>query len=97
MGFLFFVVSNGECTPTRFKDRSSNRLANVAHALEVSPGNFSRLVNGKISLSSDMAVRLSKVLGLEPLTWMRMQADHDVWNAQQDNDHAELKRLAAEV
>ena len=72
-------------------------LTDVANALEVSPGNFSRLVNGKIALSSDMAVRLSRVLGLEPLTWMRMQADHDIWNAQQTNDHAELKRLAVKV
>lgn len=87
----------GEVIQGLFIEPNEWTLTDVAKALDVSSGNLSRLVNGKISLSSDMAVRLSKVLGLEPLTWMRMQADHDVWNAQQKNDHAKLKRLVVEV
>lgn len=87
----------GEVIQGLFIEPSNLTLTDVAKALNVSPSNFSRLINGKIALSSDIAVRLSRVLGLEPLTWIRMQADYDVWHAQQQNDHAELKRLVVEA
>jgi len=73
----------GEIIQGLFIEPNNLTLTDVAKALNVSPSNFSRLINGKIALSSDMAIRLSRVLGLEPLTWMRMQADYDIWNAQQ--------------
>ncbi|WP_299413602.1 HigA family addiction module antitoxin [Acaryochloris sp. IP29b_bin.148] len=87
----------GEVIQGLFIKPNDLTLTDVAKALNVSPSNFSRLINGKIALSSDMAVRLSRVLGLEPLTWMRMQADYDIWNVQQQDDHAELKRLVGEA
>ena len=50
--------------------------AEVAGALEINPGTFSRLLNGKAALSPELALRLSKVLGRTPESWMQMQTHH---------------------
>ena len=52
------------------------KAAEVAEALEISPGTFSRLLNEKIDLSPEMAIKLSKVLGRTPESWMNLQANH---------------------
>ena len=52
------------------------KAVDVAEALEISPGTFSRLLNEKIDLSPEMAVKLSKVLGRTPESWMNLQANH---------------------
>jgi addiction module HigA family antidote len=51
-------------------------VTEVAGALEVSPATLSRLLNEKIDLSPAMAVKLSKVLGRTPASWMNLQASH---------------------
>ena len=51
-------------------------VTEVAGALEVSPATLSRLLNEKIDLSPEMAVKLSKVLGRTPASWMNLQANH---------------------
>jgi len=51
-------------------------VTEVAGALEVSPATLSRLLNEKIDLSPEMAVKLSKVLGRTPAGWMNLQANH---------------------
>jgi antitoxin HigA-1 len=37
-----------------------------------------------------MAIRLSKVLGRSPESWLQMQANYDLWMAQQIDPHDEL-------
>jgi antitoxin HigA-1 len=44
----------------------------------------------KSAVSPDMAIRLSKVLGRSPESWLLMQANFDLWMAQQHNPHDEL-------
>lgn len=62
----------------------------IAAQLGVSPSTFARVVSGKSAISPDMAIRLSKVLGRSPESWLQMQANHDLWIAQQQNSHDEL-------
>jgi addiction module HigA family antidote len=50
--------------------------AEVAEALEINAGTFSRLLNGKAALSPELALKLSKVLGRTPESWMQMQTNH---------------------
>ena len=45
----------------------------VARYLSVSRSNFNRLVNEQIDVTSEMALRLSKVLGGTAESWMRLQ------------------------
>jgi antitoxin HigA-1 len=62
----------------------------IAARLGVSPSTFARVVSGKNSVSPDMAIRLSKVLGRSPESWLQMQANYDLWMAQQIDPHDEL-------
>jgi antitoxin HigA-1 len=65
-------------------------IRTMAAQLGVSPSTFGRVVSGKNAVSPDMAIRLSKVLGRSPQSWLQMQANYDLWTAQQQNPHDEL-------
>lgn len=58
----------------------------LARKLQVSPGLISRLLNGKTDLSPAMALKLSKVLGRSPESWLLMQDNFDLWQARQEID-----------
>jgi antitoxin HigA-1 len=62
----------------------------MSERLGVSPSTFSRVVAGKNAISPDMAIRLSRVLGRSPQSWLQMQVNHDLWVANQQNPHEEL-------
>ena len=65
----------------------------LATKLKVSPSTVSRLLNAEIGLSADMALRLSAVLGRSPGSWMNMQKNYDLWQAEQSFDASELERI----
>jgi|TARA_B110000908_G_C10012380_1_gene339159 addiction module HigA family antidote len=56
----------------------SNQLA---RQLKVSPGLVSRLLNEKTDISPLMALKLSKVIGRSPESWLQMQDNCDLWLA----------------
>jgi antitoxin HigA-1 len=62
----------------------------IAARMEVSPSTFARVVAGKSAVSPDMAIRLSKVLGRSPESWLKMQINYDLWIAEQNNPHNDL-------
>lgn len=51
----------------------------VARNLKVSSSTFSRLINAKSAVSPTMALKLSKVLGRSPESWLAMQRNYDLW------------------
>jgi addiction module HigA family antidote len=53
---------------------------------------LSRVLNGKTGISADMAVRLSAALGSSAESWLHMQANYDLWQAQKA-----LKREVAKI
>jgi len=65
----------------------------VAEKLNVSPSTFSRLIKGQSNLSSDMALRLSKTLGRTPESWLIMQNNYNLWQAQQKVNLKEVEKL----
>jgi len=68
----------------------------VAAKLKVSPSTFSRLVKGQSSVSSDMALRLSKTLGRTPESWLIMQNNYNLWQAQQNINLEHVEKLTLE-
>lgn len=68
----------------------SNQLA---RQLKVSPGLVSRLLNGKTDVSPLMALKLSKVVGRSPESWLQMQDNYDLWLARQSIDLSEYNAL----
>ena len=53
---------------------------------------LSRVLNGKGGISADMAVRLSAALGGSAESWLHMQADYELWQAEKA-----LKREVAKI
>jgi addiction module HigA family antidote len=49
--------------------------------LGVSRVTLSRVLNGRASISADMAIRLSEALGTSPDLWAGMQSQYDLWQA----------------
>jgi len=68
--------------------------ARLAELLGVSRLTVSQLLNEHRALSSDMAVRLEKLLGTSAETWLRMQEALDLWEARQQPERfAAIKRI----
>ena len=53
---------------------------------------LSRVLNGKSGISADMAVRLAAALGGSAESWLHMQADYELWQAEKA-----LKREVAKI
>jgi len=65
----------------------------VAAKLKVSPSTFTRLLNGKSSITPEMAMRLSKTLGRSPESWLAMQNNYDLWQLQKRRNFDEVEKL----
>jgi addiction module HigA family antidote len=55
----------------------------LAERLGVERKAVSRLINGHVGMSSEMAVRLSKVFNTSAEVWAREQLAYDLWHAKQ--------------
>jgi len=59
-------------------------VTEAATQLGVSRVALSRVVNGRAAISADMAIRLEAwVNGPSAESWVRMQAEYDLWQARQ--------------
>lgn len=65
------VFTDTGITVTEFADR-----------LGITRVMLSRVLNGKAGISADMAVRLSAALGTSPESWLHMQANYDLSQAE---------------
>ena len=54
--------------------------------LGVAASTLSRVVKGKSAVTPEMSLRLSKVLGRSPESWLSMQDNYDLWQAKQSTD-----------
>ena len=53
----------------------------AANQLGVSRVALSRVINGRAAISADMAIRFAQWLGGSAETWLRAQAQYDLWQA----------------
>ena len=67
----------------------------VADALGVNRGTFSRLLNEKADLSPEMALRLSKVLGRSAESWLQLQVNHSLAKAMKGVAWKSARQLTA--
>jgi len=71
-------------------------VTEAARQLGVSRVQFSRFINGRAGVSADLAIRLAMWLGGNAQTWMRMQADYDLWQAEHSGrPQPKVERIAA--
>lgn len=56
-------------------------VTEAATALDVTSETLSSLLNGRMGINADMALRLEMALGTSPVMWLAMQAGYDLWLA----------------
>lgn len=85
----------GELLAGWLQDLELTVTAAASH-LGVSRVMLSRILHGHAAITADMDVRLSQALGTSPGYWLRLQTQHDLWQAQQRaKARPKLQRLAA--
>jgi len=65
----------------------------AAAALQVSRPTLSTLLNGKASLSGDMALRIEKAFGVKMDTLLRMQASYDIAQTRRRESQIHVRRV----
>lgn len=58
-------------------------LAEAARRMKISRPSLYAVLNGKSAVTADMALRFGKLVGGAPELYLRMQANHDLWRAQE--------------
>lgn len=66
----------------------------LARHLDVASSTLSRILNGTSRVTPDMALRLSRVIGRSPQSWLAMQNEHDLWQAGKHIDLDSLTELS---
>lgn len=57
-------------------------VTDAATQLGVSRVALSRMINGRAAISADMAIRLAQWLSGDAETWLRLQMQYDLWQAE---------------
>lgn len=65
----------------------------LAEQLGVAASTLNRVIKGKSSISTEMALRLSKVLGRTPQSWLAMQDNYEIWQASKRLNLSQLQPL----
>jgi addiction module HigA family antidote len=84
----------GEILKAMYLEPMGVSITRAADALGVSRKHVSAIVNGRVPVTPDMAVRLAGVFGTEPEIWINLQAQHDLWIVSKQS-RPKVKRLAA--
>lgn len=88
----------GELIKRTYIDPFGGISANqVAKRLGVAVSTFNRLINGVSDISPEMAIRLSKVLGRSPESWLLLQNHYDLWKARQTINTDDLQPIKFEI
>ena len=54
-------------------------VTEAARCMGIARCSLSRVINGKASISPDMAYRLGKYFGSSTALWLNMQNQYDIW------------------
>jgi len=68
-------------------------VTEAAAALETTRKHVSSIVNGRASISAEMALRLGEALRTDPTIWVGLQAQYDLWQARQRRGRPRIRRL----
>ncbi len=68
-------------------------ITEAAAALDVSRKTLSEIVNGRASITPEMAVRLEMAFGKSAESWLSHQAAYDLWQVHQRRDALHVRRL----
>jgi antitoxin HigA-1 len=67
-----------------------------AEKLKMTRAAVSRVIHGHSGVSAEMALRLADALGTSAESWVRMQADYDLWQAKKKH-RVKVERIETEA
>ena len=70
-------------------------VTEAAKGLAVSRNTLSMLLNGRLGISPEMAIRLSQAFGGSPEIWLQQQMQYDLWHAQQNREEIAIRKFVA--
>jgi addiction module HigA family antidote len=68
----------GEFIQATYMEPFDISCCNLAKHLDVAASTLNRLIKGQSGISPEMALRLAKVLGRSPESWLTMQDNYDL-------------------
>ena len=90
----FFAVHPGVWLREEIVEPAGLSVTDLARHFAVSRQAMSTLLNGRVALSADMAIRFEKAFGLRADTLCRMQTTYDLANARTRQDEIKVVPIA---
>ena len=89
----YTAIHPGEILKFEFLDPLGITPYALSKNAGIDKGNLSRIINGKSSISADVALRLARFFGTSADSWMNLQSRYDLETAMDRN----LRRIEREV
>lgn len=70
-------------------------VTEAAKGLGVSRNTLSMLLNGRLGISPEMAIRLSQGFGGSPESWLQQQMQYDLWHVQRRQGQIKVRKFEA--
>lgn len=70
-------------------------VTRTAQVLGISRKALSAIVTGRAGVSPEMAIRLSLAFSTSAESWLALQAQYDLWIAEQGIGHIHVEKLSA--
>jgi len=83
----------GEFIKSIYMEPHGISCRNLASHLGVAASTLNRVLKAQSAVSPEMALRLSKVLGRSPESWLSMQDNYELWQARKTVNLAEVQPL----
>ena len=84
-------IHPGEMLKTEFLDPTGITPYALSKNTGIDKGNLSRIINGKSSISADVALRLALFFGTSADSWMNLQSRYDLESAR-DRSRGKIER-----
>ena len=76
-------------------EKTGLSVTEAAKKLGIARSTFSRLINKRIGISAEMAVRLSMALDTPAIMWLNLQRDYDLWIAEKIRKELRIEKFNA--
>jgi addiction module HigA family antidote len=86
-------IHPGEILLEEFMKPYGMTQTEIARRIGVSRKHISEVVNGRKGISTDMALRLSRLFGTSPELWLNGQIAWDVWNAMRGENACKFETI----
>ena len=70
-------------------------MTEAAAGLAVSRTRLSMLLNGRVGITPEMAIRFSEAFGGSAESWLQQQMQYDLWHAQKGRTEIPVRRFVA--